>query len=408
MAAKKRKTPGGIKLNLIPPYIAAARKAKNALILTVILCLLIIGGMGLWWQTNASEIVRLEDDLQRKTQEAQEVLNMQNKAQSIRQEIADISNALKVLDDIHQSGQEWANILEKISLWIPKEVRLTAINFEGTSTNAQSVVLMGYTTSVIRLRNFYSQLSQSALFTSVSIITADKNGIPVPVIGLPPVLPKEKPKAPEVTTELAPQGQPPSPGATPSAGTPAGPRMGGHGPGGMGGPSMGGPGMPGGPPAGPGMGGPPMGGPGMPGGPPAGPGMGGHGPGGMGGPPMGGPGMPGGPPAGPGMGGPPMGGPGMPGAAPMMGQGAPMGGFGAVQQQQIVRDPVAPRNAVYFAIRATLTRPIQVASTLQPPQPVQPAPMPGMGSGMPSGAPPSGSGGEEETSIGARRRQEEE
>lgn len=234
MAAKRTKHPASIKLNLIPPYVAAARKTKVALVLTVVLCLLILGSMGLWWRTNAAEIARLSDDLQRKQQEAQVVQGLKSKAQSIRQEVADISNALKVLDDIHKSGEEWSTILKKISAWIPEEVRLTALNFVGMPTNAQSVVLTGYTTSVNKLRDFYSQLSQSALFTTVSIITVDKNGIPVPVVGLPPVLPKEKPKAPEVTTELAP----PSHQPTPEAGAGA-PGMGMHGAPPSGGPGMG-------------------------------------------------------------------------------------------------------------------------------------------------------------------------
>ncbi len=103
---------------------------------------------------------------------------------------------------------------------------------------------------------------------------------------------------------------------------------------------------------------------------------------------------------------------------PMMG----MGGFamGIGQQQQIVRDPTAPRNAVYFMIRATLFRPVQVASTLQPPQPAAGmpgagmAPM-GMGGMPPGGSPPEGeSGGEAMTgapggaSAVGRRRMEEE
>ncbi|MGQ9463977.1 MAG: hypothetical protein ACUVRR_13165, partial [Candidatus Fervidibacter sp.] len=93
-----------------------------------------------------------------------------------------------------------------------------------------------------------------------------------------------------------------------------------------------------------------------------GPGMGMHG----------GPGMemPGGPPM--------MGGPGAPpqwalGGGPMMGAGPMMGGG---QQQAIVRDPTAPRNAVYFSILATLAKPVQVATKLRP---SQPAGMPGMG-----------------------------
>lgn len=363
MAAKRTKRPSSIKLNLIPPYVAAARKTKAALALTIVVCLLILGGMGIWWRTNAAEIVRLSEELQRKQQEAQKVKDLQSRAEKIKSEVADISNALKVLDDIHKSGEEWAGILEKIAAWIPEEVRLTALNFEGSPTNAQAVVLVGYTTSVNKLRDFYSQLSQSALFTSVSLLTVDKNGRPVPVSGLPPVLPKEKPKGPEVTTELAPPGQQqPSPGpglGAPVTGAPEAPGpMGATGMGMHGAPMPGSPGM--------GMHGAPMSG---------GPGMGMHGPGMTGGPGMG---M---------HGGPGMGGPGAPppwalGGGPMMGTG---------QQQQIIRDPTAPRNAVYFLIRATLARQVQVASSLRPLQPL-PGAMPSGGmmpmGGMPPGAMP--------------------
>ncbi|MGQ9728256.1 MAG: hypothetical protein ACUVSC_07025, partial [Candidatus Fervidibacter sp.] len=89
MAAKRTKRPVTIKLNLIPPYIAAARKTRAALVLTVIVCLLILSGMGLWWRTNATEITRLNEVLQQKTSEAQKVLAIENKAQSKRGEVAD-------------------------------------------------------------------------------------------------------------------------------------------------------------------------------------------------------------------------------------------------------------------------------------------------------------------------------
>jgi len=221
MARKAVKRTATIKLNLMPPYIAAARMTRVAAVVTVIVCLLILGGMGLWWQTNAAGIARLNETLQQKDKEAQVVLDLESKAQQKRQEVADISNALKVLDDIRKSGDEWANILQKIAEWIPEEVKLTELTLQGSPTSAQSVRLVGYTTSVMKLRDFYSQLSQSALFSSVSLVTVDKNGIPVPVAGLPPILPKEKPK-PEVGAELAPQGQQGQPAPTPGAPTPSG------------------------------------------------------------------------------------------------------------------------------------------------------------------------------------------
>jgi len=367
MARKAAKRPATVKLNLIPPYIAAARMTRAALVVTVIVCLLILGGMGLWWRTNAAEVVRLNETLQKKSQEAQVVQDLESKAQQKRQEVSDISEALRVLDDIRKSGDEWANIMQKIAAWIPEEVKLTGLTLQGSPTNAQSVVLVGYTTSVMKLRDFYSQLSQSALFSSVSLQAVDKNGVPIPVAGLPPVLPKEKPK-PEVGAELAPQGQQGQPGPAPGAPMPSG------------GPGMG---MHGAPSGGPGMGmhGAPSGGPGMGmhGAPSGGPGMGMHGA------PSGGPGMGvhGGPTGGP----PAMG----PGAPMMMGMGGmPM--MGAGQQQQIIRDPTAPRNAVYFVILATLAKPVQVATSLQPAQPAvgMAGAMGGMGpaGGLPPGAMP--------------------
>jgi len=359
MARKAAKRPATVKLNLVPPYIAAARMTRAALVVTVIVCLLILGGMGLWWRTNAAEVVRLNETLQKKSQEAQVVQDLESKAQQKRQEVSDISEALKVLDDIRKSGEEWANIMQKIAEWIPEEVKLTGLTLQGSPTNAQSVVLVGYTTSVMKLRDFYSQLSQSALFSSVAVQAVDKNGVPIPVAGLPPVLPKEKPK-PEVGAELAPQGQQGQPGLAPGAPMPSGgPGMSMHGA-----PSGGlGMGMHGAPSGEPGMG--------MHGAPSGGPGMGMHG-GPTGGPPAMGPGAP------------MMGG--MMGMAPMMGA-MPM--MGAGQQQQIIRDPTAPRNAVYFVILATLAKPVQVATSLRPPQPAA-GMMGAMGGMAPAGGLPPG------------------
>jgi Tfp pilus assembly protein PilN len=364
MARKAAKRPVTVKLNLVPPYIAAARMTRAALVVTVIVCLLILGGMGLWWRTNAAEVVRLNETLQKKSQEAQVVQDLESKAQQKRQEVSDISEALKVLDDIRKSGEEWANIMQKIAEWIPEEVKLTGLTLQGSPTNAQSVVLVGYTTSVMKLRDFYSQLSQSAVFSSVAVQAVDKNGVPIPVAGLPPVLPKEKPK-PEFGAELAPPGQQGQPAPTPGAPTQGAPMpSGGPGTGMQGAPSGGpGMGMHGGPTGEPGMG--------MHGAPSGGPGMGMHG-GPTGGPPAMGPGAP------------MMGG--MMGMAPMMGA-MPM--MGAGQQQQIIRDPTAPRNAVYFVILATLAKPVQVATSLRPPQPAA-GMMGAMGGMAPAGGLPPG------------------
>ncbi len=65
------------------------------------------------------------------------------------------------------------------------------------------------------------------------------------------------------------------------------------------------------------------------------------------------------------MGAPPMAGGGamMRGMMPMMPGAGGMGGIGT-GQVQIVRDPTAPRNVVYFVIMAQLNRPVQVASSL--------------------------------------------
>jgi Tfp pilus assembly protein PilN len=131
MARKSVKKPATIKLNLMPPYIAAARMTRVAAVVTVIVCLLILGGMGLWWQSNAAEIARLNETLQQKTREADEVTALESQAQQKRQEVSDISNALKVLDDIRKSGDEWANIMQKIAAWIPEEVKLTGLTLQG-------------------------------------------------------------------------------------------------------------------------------------------------------------------------------------------------------------------------------------------------------------------------------------
>jgi hypothetical protein len=69
------------------------------------------------------------------------------------------------------------------------------------------------------------------------------------------------------------------------------------------------------------------------------------------------------------------------------------------QQQAITRDPTAPRNAVYFVILATLAKPVQVATSLRPPQPAAGpgamGPMGPMGPGMgPEFAGPSAGAGE--------------
>jgi len=344
MAAKRKQRLSSVKLNLMPPYIAAARKVKAATIATVVLVLLILGAMGIWWRSNAAQIARLNEELQQKSAEASKVKELEDKASRIRSEVQDITTALTILDDIRNSGKEWMGLLLKIREWIPEDVRLTSLTLQGGPTNAQSVVLTGYTTSLRKLRDFYSQLSQSALFTNVQLQYVEKNGAPIPVTGLPPVVPKP-PEKPKVGAEL---GQP-----SPSGASPAGPGM-----------------APGG-----------AGAPGIPPGAMAGPqAMGAHEPTGG----TGARGMPSEASTGPEPMGMPSGAmpgaPGMGAMPPMMG-GPMMGGpmFGAGQQQvPIVRDPTAPRNAVYFAIVATLAQPVQVAKSLQPPQPATGMPLGGM------------------------------
>lgn len=370
MPAQKRSGPVVPKLNLMPPHLAAAKRLTMAIVGTTIMALLILAGMGIWWQSTAATVTRLETELQQKTQEADQVRSLQQQAELIRSGVKALSDRLAIWDDIRQSGPQIAQLLRQISSWIPDGVRLTALQFQGgptptggtalppgmpgapmtagleamgapgmpgmvTSTTGapggtqiSAVTLIGYTVSLYQLADFYSHLSQSDLFSSVQLALFEWNGRSYQGSHLPPILPKGATGAKAVGQQgLSPQGQP----------QPTGPEA--SGPGGSALPSA-----PTGEPSMGAHGGPtPM----------AAPGMGAHG----GSPsPMGAPGM--------GAQGAPSGAPPMMGMAPMGAPGMGMMGGGNVSAQ-IVRDPTAPRNAVYFVIQATLRSPLQIAPKLR-------------------------------------------
>lgn len=417
MPAKRGAQPAVPKLNLMPPYIAAAKRLTAAIIGTAVMVVLVLLGMGLWWQSNASVVARLEQDLQQKTQQANEVRQKQEQAEKIRMAVQTLSNRLAILDDIRQSGKQIADLVRQIAAWVPEGVRLTALQFQaggapggammspagmpgapmgmpgapsmvgpeaaempgmgrmgaptptaagGTQINA--VTLIGYTQSLYRLADFYSHLSQSDLFTNVQLELFEWNGRPYQGGNLPPILPKPATGKKEIgqggPTTTPPGGTAPAatPGAVPAPGMGA-PAMGAHG----------------GSPA------------------PAGvAGMGAHG--------------------GPSPSAPPAGMPAM-GMMPMAGAGAMPG---ITTGAAIVRDPTAPRNAVYFVIRATLKAPLSIAPKLHaastagamgagapgamPPGAMAPgAPTPPAATPSPGGAT---SGGEEEAAsrgLGRRR-----
>lgn len=389
MPARRRGGPVVPKLNLIPPHIAAAKRLTMAIIGTTVMIILILAGMGIWWQSTAATVTRLESELRQKTQEADQVRNLQQQAELIRSGVKALSDRLAIWDDIRQSGPQIAQLLRQISSWIPDGVRLTALQFQGgptpvggtalpsgmpgapamvgpeamgapgmpgmvspptgapSGTQISTVTLIGYTVSLYRLADFYSHLSQSDLFSSVQLDLFEWNGRPYQGSNLPPILSQGATRAKAVGQQgLPPTGQPqpsgpeaPGPGGSAPPSAPTGePSMGAHG-----GPN-----------------------------PMAAPGMGAHGSASS---PMGAPGM--------GVQGGPSGAPPMMGMAPM---GAPGMGMaaGSNVSAQIVRDPTAPRNAVYFIIRATLRSPLQIAPKLRPAPQMAAAGMPG--GAMPPGA----------------------
>ncbi|MCS7223946.1 MAG: hypothetical protein NZ959_05255 [Armatimonadetes bacterium] len=418
--ASRRKAIGRTvpKLNLIPPHIRALRYTGIAIGGTVVLTALLIAPMLIWWQANASAIGDLDRAIQEMDPKVKEVQQMESNAGSIRSGVQVLADRLSTLDDLHASGKTWSDGLTRITEWIPEGVRLTSLQLTGGQTQATGVLLIGYTTSVRRLAKFYGHLTLCPHLTEVELQEWEWRGVRYPGAQLPPIVPKElKPPTGETVGVLP----------TPGAGAPGG-QM----------PSVGV-----GPAAGPGV--PPAGGA------PAGGAAGGQAPtmapGGMAGPPGGGqqggggsPTIQPGQPAMPGGGGaampmmPMMGGAGMGG--PGMGMGGP-GGFG--QQVAIVRDPAAPRTAVYFVIRANLKNPLSVGGKLAAAaapaagaggtgMPMMGA-MPMMGGGMPmggmpgAGGPPGAatagesggagvggpaSGGEEGSGLGGRRAAEEE
>jgi hypothetical protein len=429
MPAKRGVQPAVPKLNLIPPHIAAARRLNAAIIGTVVMVIVILAGMGAWWQSTVATVARLQADLQQKTQEADKVRELQRQAKLTRDGVAVLSNRLDILDDIRKSGPQLAGLIRQIAAWVPEGVRLTSWQFQagaapamaggmptspmaaspapsapgmpgapmmpgapgmgmatptaGGGRQVNEVILTGYTLSLYRLAHFYGYLTQSPLFTNVRLDLFEWDGRPYQGGNLPPLLAqKGKPGKETGQAGLAP-GRTVSPtgGETPGM-TPA---------------------MPG-----------------APGAPMGAAGMGGHGaspapmaPGGMG--------SHGGSPA------PmPMGMPGEPGMMGMPGPGM-MGTPGT--PANIVRDPTAPRNAVYFVIRATLANPLPIAPKLYagpaagvpgatPTGGMAPGVMPPGGMAPPSGPPPAGPGApsrpaatgaeggreEEARGLGGRRR----
>jgi len=358
MPAKRGVQPAVPKLNLIPPHIAAARRLTAAIIGTAVMVIVILAGMGAWWQSTVATVARLQADLQQKTQEADKVRELQRQAKLTRDGVAALSNRLDILDDIRKSGPQLAGLIRQIVAWVPEGVRLTALQFQGGAaptgtmaapaglpgapsmtgpeammgpeaagmpgmpggmgmptspaaggTQVSAVTLIGYTQSLHRLMAFYSNLSQSDLFTSVRLELFEWDGRPYQGGNLPPILPKQ------VAGQKKEVGQgaltPTLPGGVTGAAPPTAPSGGATAPGAA---------------------------------PPTAP------PGGM--PPM------------------RMMGP-MPGMEAM-----PGGTTGAA----LVRDPTAPRNAVYFIIRATLKTPLSIAPKLHAPPPTMAG---AMGGGMP-------------------------
>jgi len=96
MPAKRGVQPAVPKLNLIPPHIAAKKRLNAAIIGTVVMVIVILAGMGAWWQSTVATVARLQADLQQKTQEADKVRELQRQAKLTRDGVAVLSNRLDI------------------------------------------------------------------------------------------------------------------------------------------------------------------------------------------------------------------------------------------------------------------------------------------------------------------------
>ncbi len=138
-----------LRLNLLPPEIPAARRAKRLFPLCIILILASVGGSLFWMLAWSNAAKTRQDELSKAQAAAQKVTELEQEITAEQAKRAPLQAIVQFLDDFETHSAKYADVVEALAHYVPDTCTLDRISITGSSVSFSTVV--EDTESLIRL-----------------------------------------------------------------------------------------------------------------------------------------------------------------------------------------------------------------------------------------------------------------
>jgi Tfp pilus assembly protein PilN len=138
-----------IRINLLPPEIPAARRAKKLIPVAIILILLSVLGTGGWVFMWMRGVTIHEDVLADATQKADAVHALESRTSEEQAKVAPLQDMIAFLDQFETHSSKYADVVEAVARYLPASCTIESINVNDDSVQFSTVV--GDTEELIKL-----------------------------------------------------------------------------------------------------------------------------------------------------------------------------------------------------------------------------------------------------------------
>ncbi|NLN89713.1 MAG: hypothetical protein GX134_06065 [candidate division WS1 bacterium] len=138
-----------IRINLLPPEIPAARRAKKLIPVAIILILLSVLGTGGWVFMWMRGVTIHEDALADATQKADAVHALESRTSEEQAKVAPLQDMIAFLDQFETHSSKYADVVEAVARYLPASCTIESINVNDDSVQFSTVV--GDTEELIKL-----------------------------------------------------------------------------------------------------------------------------------------------------------------------------------------------------------------------------------------------------------------
>ncbi|MBD3173902.1 MAG: hypothetical protein GF320_01875 [Armatimonadia bacterium] len=129
-----------VRVNLLPPEIPAARRAKKLIPVAIILILLSVGATGAWVFLWAGAVEKHEEQLTDAQSKADAVRALDSQRQEEEAKMEPLQEMIDFLDQFETHSAQYADVVEAVARYLPASCTIESINVSDSSVQFSTVV----------------------------------------------------------------------------------------------------------------------------------------------------------------------------------------------------------------------------------------------------------------------------